>query len=101
MQKPLRRAVTTVLVLLSFALVFLILSIPSALACSPPSPVAGAVNQQSNVPVRMSDGVVLYVDVVRPADASGNPLPGRYALNPESPRRPLARPGGHSRPGTA
>ena len=52
----------------------------SALAWSPPAPIASAVAKTTNVPVTMSDGTVLYVDVVRPADSSGNPLPGRYPV---------------------
>ena len=34
----------------------------------------------TNVPVQMSDGIVLYVDVVQPADSSGKALPGRLPV---------------------
>src|SRR5207302_1563769 len=47
---------------------------------TPPAAVASAVTKQTNVPVQMSDGAVLYLDVVRPADSSGNPLPGHYPV---------------------
>src|SRR5436305_1249323 len=46
----------------------------------PPKPIASAVVKTTNVPVRMSDGAVLYVDVVQPADSSGKALPGRYPV---------------------
>ena len=51
-----------------------------ALAWTPPPPIASSVVKTSNVPVRMSDGTVLYVDIVQPADSSGNPLHGRYPV---------------------
>ena len=47
---------------------------------TPPAAIAGAVVKTANVPVRMSDGVVLYVDVIQPADSSGKALPGRYPV---------------------
>src|SRR5437763_5558638 len=52
----------------------------TALAWSPPAPVASSVVKTTNVPVTMSDGTVLYVDIVRPADSSGNALPGPYPV---------------------
>jgi putative CocE/NonD family hydrolase len=51
-----------------------------ALAWTPPPAVATAVVKTTNLPVQMSDGAVLYVDVVQPADASGKPLPGRWPV---------------------
>jgi len=51
-----------------------------AMAWSPAAPVASSVVKTTNVPVTMSDGTVLYLDIVRPADSSGNALPGRYPL---------------------
>src|SRR5437588_12452464 len=54
--------------------------VPAAEAWRPPKPIATSVAKSSNVPVRMGDGVVLYVDVVRPADGSGKALPGRYPV---------------------
>lgn len=53
---------------------------PAALAWKPPRPIASAVAKQSNVPVTMSDGVTLYVDVVRPANSRGKALPGRFPV---------------------
>jgi putative CocE/NonD family hydrolase len=53
---------------------------PSSLAWKPPRAIASAVVKQSNVPVRMSDGVVLYVDVVRPAASSGQALTRRLPV---------------------
>ncbi|HEY1593224.1 MAG TPA: CocE/NonD family hydrolase [Solirubrobacteraceae bacterium] len=47
---------------------------------TPPKPIASAVVKTPNVPVTMSDGVVLYADVVQPADSSGKALPGRYPV---------------------
>src|SRR4030081_1921547 len=80
MVKPAGGVLRAVLVFMSFALVFLVLSIPRALAWSPPAAIATGVNKQMNVPVQMDDGVTLYADVVRPADGSGNALPGRYPV---------------------
>ena len=34
---------------------------------------------QRDVPVKMGDGVTLYADVIRPADANGNAAPGRFS----------------------
>ena len=65
----------------AFAMVCLLIGgATNALAWSPPAPIASAVAKTSNVPVTMSDGTVLYLDVIRPADSSGNPLPGRYPV---------------------
>jgi putative CocE/NonD family hydrolase len=36
--------------------------------------------RESDVPITMRDGVKLYADVYRPADASGNPVPGRFPV---------------------
>jgi putative CocE/NonD family hydrolase len=36
------------------------------------------VSATKDVPIPMSDGVTLYADVYRPADASGAPVPGRF-----------------------
>ena len=52
----------------------------TAEAWSPPAPIASSVAKTTNVPVTMSDGTVLYVDVVRPADSSGHALRGRYPV---------------------
>jgi hypothetical protein len=49
-------------------------------AWSSPPAIATSVVKTSNVPVTMSDGVVLYADVVQPADSSGKALPGRYPV---------------------
>jgi putative CocE/NonD family hydrolase len=53
---------------------------PAALAWKPPNPIAQSVVKKSNVPVRMSDGTVLYVDVIRPARRSGKPVRGRLPV---------------------
>jgi uncharacterized protein len=53
---------------------------PGALAWKPPPPIANAVVKTTNMPVRMSDGVVLYVDVVRPAGANGQALSRRLPI---------------------
>ena len=52
----------------------------SPAAWTPPKAIASAVVKTTNVPVRMSDGVVLYADVIQPADSSGKALPGRYPV---------------------
>ena len=36
------------------------------------------VSKQADVPITMRDGTRLYADVYRPADANGEPVPGRY-----------------------
>ncbi|MFL5912520.1 MAG: CocE/NonD family hydrolase [Gaiellaceae bacterium] len=38
------------------------------------------VARQSDVPITMRDGVKLYADVYRPADAEGKPVPGRFPV---------------------
>ena len=58
---------------------------PAALAWTPPPAIAQAVVKTTNVPIKMSDGVVLYADVVRPANSQGQALPG---LSPSCSRRP-------------
>lgn len=35
---------------------------------------------QRDIPIKMSDGVTLYADVIRPADANGNAVPGRFPV---------------------
>src|SRR5437764_5109492 len=49
-------------------------------AWTPPKAIASAVVKTANVPIRMSDGIVLYADVVQPAVSSGKALPGRYPV---------------------
>jgi uncharacterized protein len=49
-------------------------------AWRPPPAIASAVVKTTNIPVTMSDGVVLYADVIQPADSSGKALPGRYPV---------------------
>src|SRR5437764_4475318 len=49
-------------------------------AWTPPKAIASAVVKTANVPIRMSDGIVLYADVVQPAGSSGKALPGRYPV---------------------
>jgi putative CocE/NonD family hydrolase len=73
-----RRATVATLPAALTALVFLLAS--TARAWSPPPAIATSVVKTTNVPVQMSDGTVLYVDIVRPADASGSPLPGRFPV---------------------
>ncbi|HZU60652.1 MAG TPA: CocE/NonD family hydrolase [Solirubrobacteraceae bacterium] len=80
MPLELTRRALTALAILAGGLAVLLGSPGSALAWNPPAPIATAVVKTSNVPVRMSDGVVLYVDVIRPAGASGQPLPGRFPV---------------------
>src|SRR5438309_5784200 len=43
-------------------------------------PATYQVAQQSNVPIQMSDGVVLMADVYRPADANKRAVPGRFPV---------------------
>src|SRR2546430_1009974 len=43
-------------------------------------PATYTVAEQTNVPIRMSDGVVLMADVYRPADAKGKPVAGRFPV---------------------
>jgi hypothetical protein len=81
LQVKLTRGAVSVGLSVALAMLWLLVGgATSALAWSPPAPVASAVVKTTNVPVTMSDGVVLYLDVVRPADASGNPLPGRLPV---------------------
>jgi hypothetical protein len=49
-------------------------------AWSPPPAIATAVVKTTNLPVTMSDGVVLYADVIQPADSNGKALPGRFPV---------------------
>jgi uncharacterized protein len=53
---------------------------PSALAWKPPPAIASAVVKTTNIPVRMSDGIVLYADVVRPAATNGQALNRRLPV---------------------
>jgi putative CocE/NonD family hydrolase len=62
------------------ALTAMLAASPSALAWKPPPAVASAVVKTINVPVRMSDGVVLYADVVRPAGSNGQALGRRLPV---------------------
>jgi putative CocE/NonD family hydrolase len=43
-------------------------------------PATYAVAKQTNVPITMSDGTVLYADVLRPASPGGAPAPGRFPV---------------------
>ena len=43
-------------------------------------PATYGVAKQSDVPITMSDGVVLYANVLRPALANGSPAPGRFPV---------------------
>jgi len=72
-----RRSITAAL---TSAAAAVLAAAPAAQAWSPPPAVATSVVKTANVPVQMSDGTVLYVDVIRPADAGGNPLPGRLPV---------------------
>ncbi len=45
-----------------------------------PRPATYGVARTADVPIRMSDGVVLYADVLRPARADGTPAPGRFPV---------------------
>jgi hypothetical protein len=77
----LTRGATLVAATFAFVMLWLLAAgATNALAWSPPAPVASSVAKTTNVPVTMSDGNVLYVDVIQPADSSGNPLPGRYPV---------------------
>lgn len=62
------------------ALTALLASAPSALAWKPPPAIASSVVKTTNVPVRMSDGAVLYADVVRPAGSDGQALTRRLPV---------------------
>jgi putative CocE/NonD family hydrolase len=55
-------------------------AVPSALAWTPPRAIASAIVKATKVPVRMSDGVVLYVDIVRPAASNGQALTQRLPV---------------------
>lgn len=74
---PTRAALATV--------VTLVLAATPAVASShakpwSPRPATYGVAKQSNVPIRMDDGVVLEANVLRPADPSGKPAPGRFPV---------------------
>ena len=45
-----------------------------------PRPATYGVTVERDVPVTMSDGVTLRVDVYRPAEADGSPAPGRFPV---------------------
>lgn len=76
----LRSVIAICAVAVGMALASLLVAAPSALAWKPPRPIASKVVKQSNIPVRMSDGTILYVDVVRPATSSGKPVRGRLPV---------------------
>src|SRR5436305_4985975 len=67
-------------ILCAAVLALTLLGAPSAMAWKPPPAIATSVLKTANVPVRMSDGVTLYVDVVRPANSKGQALKGRYPV---------------------
>jgi uncharacterized protein len=52
----------------------------SALAWKPPPAMAHSVVKKYNVPVRMSDRVILHVNVIRPAKRSGGPVRKRLPV---------------------
>ena len=64
------------------------LTTPAVAAVSPTTPPSGwkarpatyAVSTTKDVALRMSDGVVLRADVLRPAKADGTPAPGRFPV---------------------
>ena len=58
----------------------LLVGAPGALAWAPPKPIASAVVKTTNVPIRMSDGIVLYADIVRPAGANGQAIARRLPV---------------------
>jgi putative CocE/NonD family hydrolase len=62
------------------ALALTLAGAPSALAWKPPRAIASSVVKTTNVPVTMSDGIVLYADVVRPANSKGQALRGRFPV---------------------
>jgi putative CocE/NonD family hydrolase len=74
------RRVLTAIAALAAGLAALLGTTASALAWTPPPPVAKAVVKTANIPVRMSDGIVLYVDVIRPAGSNGKALSGRFPV---------------------
>ncbi|MDQ1747228.1 MAG: uncharacterized protein QOD07_1491 [Frankiaceae bacterium] len=45
-----------------------------------PRPATYGIAKQSNVPITMDDGTVLEANVLRPADASGNPAKGTFPV---------------------
>jgi len=45
-----------------------------------PRPATYGVAKQSNVPITMDDGTILEANVLRPADASGNPAKGTFPV---------------------
>jgi putative CocE/NonD family hydrolase len=76
----LTRRATFSAVALATTLGALLCTAPTALGWTPPHPIASAVVKTTNVPVTMSDGTVLYVDVIRPANSGGQALPGRLPV---------------------
>ena len=77
--KRTRRALTAVAVVSATSAGALVAA-PSALAWKPPRPIASSVVKTANVPVTMSDGTVLYVDVIRPAGSNGQALRRRLPV---------------------
>src|SRR5205807_8902788 len=49
-------------------------------AVNPVRPATYGVSTTYDIPVKMSDGVTLYVNVYRPADSSGVPAKGRFPV---------------------
>ena len=45
-----------------------------------PRPATYGVTVDKDIPITMSDGVILYADIYRPADAHGRPVPGRFPV---------------------
>src|SRR6184192_1254261 len=63
-----------------------LLAVPSAATATKAAPAyhvrpaTNGVSTTYDVPVKMSDGVTLYVNLYRPADKSGNPAKGRFPV---------------------
>jgi putative CocE/NonD family hydrolase len=53
---------------------------PAATQAWRPRPATYGVAKQTNVPIRMDDGVVLEADVLRPAAPNGQPAKGRFPV---------------------
>lgn len=61
------------------ALAILAVAAPAAHAWEPRAADYG-IAKETNVPITMSDGVRLFADVLRPAQADGSPAPGRFPV---------------------
>jgi putative CocE/NonD family hydrolase len=81
LRRPAARLAVAVVALTSLAAVPVLVSGASAAHrwVAPAAAYPGVVKEK-DVPITMRDGVVLYADVIRPADASGNPVPGRFPV---------------------